>query len=151
MEWKTKCPRWPLITEKTFQVWWFYCVEIILRRWSLDTLSWKYCDNRGVVWRYSTKREKYQVQTQANYKRSESLRIIYRPCLIRDENIIFQSFYPAGILVKALYEEASARDPTPYSFRNMHFATEKVPFWLTYPWKMMLSKLLKQGRIWCVF
>ena len=61
--------------------------------------------------------------------------IIYRPSLIRDENIIFQSFYPPCILVKALYEEAPARDPTPYSFRNMHFATEKVPLWKNLPLK----------------
>ena len=63
------------------------------------------------------KNTKYKVKP---ITKGKSLMIIFRPCLTRDDRehnfpkvIIFQSFYPPGILVKALYEEAPARDPTP--------------------------------------
>lgn len=158
MEWKTKCPRWPLITGKPLRYDGFSIVSKLYWGGGLWIPYLKSIVIIGVSFDDTAPKEKNTKYKVKPITKGKSLMIIFRPCLIRDDRehnfpkvIIFQSFYPPGIPFKALYEEAPARDPTPYSFRNMHFSTEKVPFWLTYHWKMMLSKPLKQGRIWCVF
>ena len=89
MEWKAKCPRWPLITGKPLRydgfivsklywgggIWIPYLESIVIIGVSFDDKAPK------------EKNTKYKVKP---ITKGKSLMIVYRPCLIRDENIIFQ-------------------------------------------------------------